>query len=195
MEERMGKLVKYFLWMIVLGWGLSVNAQTDFFKIPSIKLGKSEYELKWSARVHYNTRYIAEYLLPGESYTRYKTKVIITYDTDRSLDSISKVKLRDLKEKKDNGSVLHYQVLKSVDTGEFIVEYMVGDVREGKTLIAEWNIYRYRPNGDGAVLFAMSKRAYGENEVKEFMKEVNKNREDWIKSITEYNLPVILLKN
>jgi hypothetical protein len=189
----MKQLLKRFLLLsvIILGSTISGIAQTDFFKIPSVKIGGVEYGLKWSARTHYGMRFIAEYLLPKDSYTRYNTKVIIEYDTDKSLDSISQGKLKDLKEKKENGSVLHYQVLKNADTGEFIVEFMVGDVRGGKTLIAEWNVYRYRPNEKGAVLLAMSKRAYGEKEVNKFMKEVKKSREEWIKSITEYKLPLI----
>ena len=169
-------------------------AQTDFLGISSITLDDQVYKLKWSTNV-YQTRIIEEYLLPNESFTRYKTKLILEYiRSGKTIENIVEAKLMDLANEKEEGRVLNYKKLESADPDETVIEFMIGDVRDKVTYNIEWNVYRYISNPEGVILFVMSKRAYEEKNISAFMQEVNENRLNWINSIVNYKLPAISVK-
>ena len=170
-------------------------AQTDFLGISSITLGGQVYSLKWSVNNARQERIIQEYLLPDESITRYNTKLILEYiRTGKTVEDIVDAKLDNLGNEKQEGRVLNFKKLESADPDEMVLEFMVGNMREGKTRSIEWNVYRYKPTSEGIILFIMSKRAYGEKNVNAFMKKVNENRLNWINSIVNYELPEISVK-
>jgi hypothetical protein len=167
-------------------------AQTDFLGISSIALDGQVYNLKWSANAEYRTRIIEEYLLPGESITRYKTKLIVEYiRSGKTMEEIAESKLTELESKKEEGQVLNYQQLESENPNEIVIEFLIGDVYEKVAYNIEWNVYRYKFNAGGVILFAMSRRAYEEENVAPFMQEVRENRLNWINAIVSYHLPEI----
>lgn len=170
-------------------------AQTDFLGISSITLDGQAYGLKWSANNVYQARIIEEYLLPGESFTRYNTKLILEYiRSGKTIENMTEAKLADLANEKEEGRAFDYKKLESADPNEIILECMIGDVRDGVTHNIEWNLYRYISYTEGVILFVMSKRAYEEINVSAFMQEVNANRLNWINAIVNYKLPAIAIK-
>ena len=169
-------------------------AQTDYLGISSITLGGQVYSLKWSAKVR-QTKILQEYLLPNESITRYNTKLILEHiRTRNAIEDIFDAKLDNLGDEKAEGRVLHFQQIKSENPDELMLEFMVGNGRDGAARRVEWNVYRYISIPDGVLIFIMSKRAYEEKNVTKFMKKVNENRLDWINSVVNYELPVITVK-
>ena len=164
-----------------------ISAQTDFFGISSITLDEQVYQLKWSNVQQ--TRIIEEYLLPQESITRYNTKLILEIQAGETFEDIVKAKLAELANEKQEGRVLDYKKVESDNSDEIIIEFTVGVVRETEIHNIEWNVFRYKPNTVGVLLFAMSKRAYEKNNVSQFMEEINKNHANWINSIMNYKLP------
>ena len=173
-----------------------ISAQTDFLGISSITLDGKAYKLKWSANTEHRTRIIEEYLLPNESVTRYNTKLTVEFiRSGKKMEDIVEAKLTDLDNEKQEGRVLNFNKLESADPDEMAIEFLVGNVLNGVTHSIEWNVYRYKLNAGGVILFAMSKRAYEEKNVNPFMQEVRENRLNWINSIINYKLPEIYAGN
>lgn len=183
----------------------STNAQLPF---EGGNMSQEDYKSKWLENAQHRTRIIQEYLLsdesvtspqqqkkknhksPNESVIRYKTKVIAEYiRSDKTMEDIVEAKLADLDNEKQEGRVLNYSKLENADPNEIVLEFLIGNVYDGITYSIEWNVYRYRANADGVILFAMSKRAYEEKNVTPFMQEARENRLNWINSIVNYKLP------
>jgi len=160
-----------------------ISAQTDFLEIPSITLDGQVYELKWSA--HARQKVVQEYLLPNETITRYSTKLILEYIPGKTVESVAVERLSDLADGREAGRVLNFRQLESEDSEEIMLEFMVGSMMpDGQTRnAAEWNVYRYIPGQEGVIVLAMSRRAYGEENIRAFMQEINQNRENWINSV------------
>ena len=161
-----------------------ISAQTDFLGVSSITLDEQVYSLKWSNAN--KTRIIEEYLLPQESVARYNTKLILEIQAGETVEDIVEAKLIELANEKREGRVLDYKKMEIDNPDEIVLEFTVGVVREQEIHNVEWNVYRYKPNNGGVLLFAMSKRTYEENNIGAFMQTVSGNRLDWINSIVNY---------
>jgi hypothetical protein len=94
-----------------------------------------------------------------------------------------------LDQRKPTDPMVNYNQISNPDTGEVILDFLLSD-DSGPTPILEWNAYRYTALGDGIALYAISRRAYGDD-VAAFIGELGQMRQDNISALAEFDLPPV----
>ena len=159
-----------------------------------IAFGGEPYLLGWSARPspHY---YKQEYLPAGQVPERYRDMVIVEAvigDIPPAQAAAEQVRL--LEARKASDPVTGYDLLQNADGSELILDFVLSDTSSGEVLV-EWNAYRYLPLADGAgqagtVLFAISRRAYGDD-ARPFMEQLGERRRAEIEALAAFAVPAV----
>lgn len=189
-----------FIALVFLILSLNVNSQDlkNYFSISEISLSNTVYKLAWSS--HPNAVYYKhEYLATGEKPESFKNMVMIdAIVKDLPIEKVVGLKESELQERKQTDKVCNYQIMDNSQTGEYMIDFLMSTGKGDNLDIVEWNVYRYKKISDSKenpiiLLFAMSKRAYG-NDITAFLTELKSNRTEWINLIGNYKLPTIDLK-
>jgi hypothetical protein len=85
--------------------------------------------------------------------------------------------------------MVNYNQITNPTTGEVLLDFLLSD-SSGVTPILEWNAYRYAKLGDGIALYAISRRAYGDD-IEAFLAQLSQVRKDNINGLAEFDLPPI----
>lgn len=175
---------------LILSFNLSSQNYKNYLSVSEVLLSNTIYKLAWSS--HPNADYYKqEYLSDGEKLERFKTMIMIdAIIKDLPIEKVVRLKESELQERKKTDKVCNYQITANSETGEYMIDFLIssGD-------IVEWNAYRYKKIKDSkgnptVLLFALSKRAYGE-EFRTFLTELKSNRIEDINLIWNYKLPTI----
>lgn len=195
MTRKLGFIASVFLIL-----SLNVNSQDlkNYFSISEISLSNTVYKLAWSS--HPNAVYYKhEYLATGEKPESFKTMVMIdAIVKDLPIEKVVGLKESELQERKKTDKVCNYLIMDNSQTGEYMIDFLMSSGKGDNLDIVEWNVYRYKKIIDSKgnpiiLLFAMSKRAYG-NDITAFLTGLKSNRTEWINLIGNYTLPTIDLK-
>ncbi|HYG40030.1 MAG TPA: hypothetical protein VD908_15490 [Cytophagales bacterium] len=117
--------------------------------------------------------------------------------TEINVDQAVKQKLMELEERKKTDGTCNYIVNESPDGNEFIVDFILGESKNDKMNVVEFNVYRYKQidlgnSRKGIMIFSFTKRCYGKN-IKSFFKSLSKDRIDFINQMISYEMPKIKL--
>jgi hypothetical protein len=89
-------------------------------------------------------------------------------------------------------------VRKNPQTGDYLLDFIISEGNGDHASVVELNAYRYKNYTDnaghkGVLLFALSKRAYG-NDVRPFLKDLRTQRQNIIKAIAITDFPAVEIK-
>ena len=188
-----------FLLVIITfsSYNLKKNSQKlkEYFAIPGVAYNKTTYQLSWSAHPA-NNYYKQEYLPAGEKPDTYTHMIMIEVVTgDISLKDAVHAKINELEQRKKNDPVANYQVTENKTTGEYLLDFVIGQSPGNAAAVTEWNAYRYLKLKDksgrkGIQLFACSKRGYGAGTTN-FLQHLKTERLKEISLFAAYKIPEV----
>lgn len=148
----------------------------------------------------YNT-YEQDYIATGDTLDTYKTMLTLyVYTGNANMDTLANAKVDELRELQLTNSAVEYHPFSNKKTGELMIDFLTTENSDDGQYInmAERNVYRYETvtakSGQECVLiFAVSKRSYGDD-VAKFMDGLkSKTRVDLIKSVGQFKIPEITI--
>ncbi len=164
----------------------------------TLTVNNQQYKLSWSS--HPGTNYYKqEYLPAGETPDHYKSMLMVDYLLiDTPAKYIVGVKINEIRERKKTDAVANFLVQKNEKTGEYLLDFIMSDGGGGKSSVVELNAYHYKNYTDkaghkGVLLFALSKRAYGDD-VMPFLRNLKSERQNIIKTMAEASFPGVEVK-
>lgn len=197
------KTVKLFLVLLIVAISpLIIHGNNppfdDYLSIPGpVVFGDTSFELAWSS--HPNANYYKhEYLPSGQTLEKFNEMVIIEVITgEMTPEEAVNTKVKELANRKNTDPYANYDVIENPKTGEFILDFIVSDSNGNEATIAEWNAYRYvklqdKSDKAGVMLFAISRRAYGEN-INDFLTILKENRKSGISMLSTYSIPNVTI--
>ena len=151
-------------------------------------LGDS-YALSWTS--HPTPDYFKqEYLPEGQQSDSYAAMFMLDALTSAATpQSAADGQIAGLEERKASDPMVNYNQISNPETGEVILDFLLSD-DSGPAPILEWNAYRYTKLGDGIALYAISRRAYGDD-VEAFLGQLSQMRQDNISALAELDLPPV----
>lgn len=173
-----------------LSAALAQEAVVEALGVPGpIEFMGDAYALSWTS--HPTPDYFKqEYLPEGQQFDSYTAMFMIDAVTsDVTPQAAANGQIAGLEQRKASDPMVNYHQITNSETGEVVLDFLLSD-SSGATPILEWNAYRYAKLGDGIALYAISRRAYG-NDGDAFLAELSQIREDNIAALTEFALPPI----
>lgn len=170
---------------------------TDRLGVPGpIAFDGVDYALAWSAAP--SPTYVKqEYLPAGQSPERFDSMVLLeVVEGDLDVAGAAGAQVAMLNERKASDPLVNMDLIRNDATGEIILDFILS-ARDGEgEIIAEWNAYRYASlaengGGNGVMLMAISRRAYGDEAVRTFLGELRTVRPDQINKLATASLPAI----
>jgi hypothetical protein len=100
-----------------------------------------------------------------------------------------------LKKRKGSDPLVNMNILQHDATGEVLLDFIVSTKDAKGEYIVEWDAYRYAPYKDkfgktGVLLYAISHRAYGNQNAKTFLGGLKQLRPAQIGALTKAALPL-----
>ena len=170
---------------------LPALAQEDAIGIPGpVQFDGTPFVLAWTSHPT-EALYKQEYLPEGETVERYSQMFMIDVMTDgvTPADAAANM-IAGLEQRKDQDPLVNHDLLENKATGELLLDFLISDDSTGETIV-EWNAYRYVPQGEGYVLYAISRRGYGESE--DFIAGMADWREAAVGTLATMELPAVQL--
>lgn len=170
--------------------GLNAQAVTEFFNVGNpIKYCGTKYSLAWSAQPQENY-FIQEYLPKGESLEHYNQMFTVSVMFwDRTPLEAIQAKVAELEQRKKSDPITNYLVAEN--NGEYVLEFIVSDSKDGKMNTVEVDVHYYKQmtiNGRNAsVLSFYSCRAYGDDIIP-FMKSIPEKRNAWYEGMSNLKI-------
>ena len=195
MKRRGGTVLATLLAGLLLslcGWA-QAGQVVEYLSVPGpVKINGLEYRLAWSS--HPNPRfYKQEYVPQGQSVERFDDMFMIDVLTDNAspVEMATEMAGKLAALKQDN-PVVNFDLLISDDGKEALLDFLMSATGSDGIQILEWNAYRYRPHGEtGAVVYAVSRRAYGEDMIPFLRDELKAYRQRVIDELGRTELPEI----
>ncbi|MDB5589044.1 MAG: hypothetical protein JWP26_4014 [Devosia sp.] len=179
--------------MLVAGLGQAAIAQDTVVEALGVPgpidfLGDS-YALSWTS--HPTPDYFKqEYLPQGQQSDSYTAMFMVDASTSQATpQGAANTQIAGLEGRKPTDPMVNYNQISNPNTGEVILDFLLSD-DSGPKPILEWNAYRYTKLGDGIALFAISRRAYGDD-VEAFLGQLSQMRQDNISALAELDLPPV----
>jgi hypothetical protein len=191
--------------ILILGAALLLSFTTTKDKIVDrlgvkgpLTFDKIDFNLAWTDKPN-EKYYIQEYLPNGETIQAFNQMLTIhLFDTELELEDAVKQKVGELIERKKTDPVCNYLITESPDGKEFIVDFLLGESKNDKMTIIEFNVYRYKQidlsqNKKGILVYAYSKRAY-QGDISPFLKSLGDNRAKYLKQMIKTEMPSIKIE-
>ncbi len=162
----------------------------DYLGVPGpIELGGESYELAWSSKPSEN--YIKqEYVPSGQTPETYNQMVFVERVTgDVKVVDAVREQVDMLEKRKGSDPLVNFEVLQKNATDEVVLDFLVGAKDSKGEYIVEWDLYRYAPMKSGVLLFAVSHRAYGNENAKAFLSGLKQLRTAQTGALLKADLP------
>lgn len=108
-----------------------------------------------------------------------------------------KIKVKELEARKKTDPTCKYLVTESPDGSEFIVDFLMGQSKDDRMELMEFNVYRYKQIKAGGrkalMLYSYTKRSYGDG-ITDFLKNLKEERMARLNEMIGAQLPEITLK-
>ncbi|GAB3859036.1 hypothetical protein GCM10028822_34960 [Hymenobacter terrigena] len=162
-----------------------------------LTFNQTAFNLSWSGRPS-ETYFIQEYLPKGEKAEQFNQMLTLhLFDKDIAVKNAVKQKVQELENRKKTDPICNYQVTEGPDGKEFMVDFLLGESKEDKMTIAEFNIYRFKQvdlgnKKRGILIYSLSKRAYGDD-ITPFLKNLGKDRIDLLNTMLSTQIPSVKL--
>lgn len=164
-----------------------------------LEFNKINFKLAWTDKPNDNY-YIQEYLPDGEKPESFNQMLTIhLFDTDiKTKDAVGQ-KIKELTARKKTDAVCNYQVTESPDGKEFIVDFLLGESKDDKMTIVEFNVYRYKQievskKKKALVVYAYSKRSYGDD-ITTFFKTLKDDRTNYLNQMISADIPTVTIES
>jgi len=160
-----------------------------------LKFDNVNFKLAWAAHPK-DAYYVQEYLPEAEKLANFNQMLTLNlFVTDIEVKDAVAQKTNELIKRKETDAMCNYKVNESPDGKEFIVDFLMGESKDNKMTVAEFNVYRYKQielaAGKKAILvYAYSKRAYG-NDITAFLNTLGENRMAYLNQMISTALPQI----
>ena len=157
---------------VLLSMAVSVSAQNmvDRLNLPGpIEFSGETFRLAWTSNPS-DRLYKQEYLPTGQVLERYESMLMLdlTFDGTTPRQKATAF-IASLEARKPSDPVVDYEVLTG-DNGDVILDFLLSAKQPVGDFIIEWNAYRYSALGDGVQMVGISRRAYGDEAVEEFLR-------------------------
>ncbi len=158
---------------------------------------KTNFNLSWTDKPNENY-FIQEYLPEGEKADSFNQMLTIHFfNTDVSTKEAVAQKIKELIVRKKTDAVCNYEVNESPDGKEFIIDFLLGESKNDRMTIVEFNVYRYKQieisnNRKAVVVYAYSKRSYGHG-ITEFFKTLKQDRINFLNQMISADLPSLTI--
>jgi hypothetical protein len=156
----------------------------------------TSYALAWSSHPS-PAYYKQEYLPPGQGPASYASMVMVELITGgASVASAVAGQTRMLNARKATDPLVNFSLLQNQKTGEVVLDFIMSGGTSQR--IVEWNAYRYAPyrtsgSEGGVLLFAISHRAYGDDDARAFLRDLKDKRPATIGALARLPLPAVKL--
>ncbi len=164
----------------------------------ALTFDKTVFDLAWSSNPN-KGYYIQECLPKGEKVESSNQMLSIQLlESDISINNVASQKLRELNERKKTDPICNYQVIENPDANEVIIDFLIGESKNDKMTIVEFNVYRYKqlelPEGKKAIiLYFYSKKSYGER-ITPFLQTLKIERTKYINEMIGTDIPKVSIK-
>lgn len=179
--------------LLLAATALPATAQTDAIGAPGpIVFEEVEFALAWTSNPS-ETYFKQEYVPAGQTVERFEDMFMIDVLTNgTSPEAAAAAMVQSLDQRKGSDPVVNYDVIRNDQTGEIILDFLLSDSSSG-TMIVEWNAYRYAPLDKGLVLYAISRRGYGEDGARALLAGLKERRQSAINTLAQMDVPEIIL--
>ncbi len=167
---------------------------TDYLGVPGpITIGGTDYMLSWSSNPS-EGYFKQEYLPEGAVPESYESMVMVEFlASDMPLTDVISAQMQMINARKATDPVANAALLQNDQTGEFVLDFLLSAKDENGEFILEWNGYRYAEaefdGENGASLFAISERAYGNDAAEAFLGNLREFKAQRILDLTQADLP------
>lgn len=182
-----------------MSFTLTGNGPVDRINVKGpLTFNKTTFDLSWTDKPA-DTYFIQEYLPQNESVEHFNQMLTIhLFDQPIEVQQAVNQKVKELDTRKTTDKVCNYQVTRSPDKKEFIVDFLLGESKDNSMTIVEFNIYRYKQvtlgkDRKGILVYAYSKRAYG-NDINTFFKTLGNDRTALLNVMTGADMPDVKIK-
>lgn len=168
---------------------------TDRLGLPGpISFDSTDHMLAWSSNPSPGY-FKQEYVPAGQEVETYTKMVLIEAAAGVDVKTALASQVQMLNQRKSSDPLVNLDVIMNEQTGEALLDFILSAKDANGEYIAEWNAYRYAPVGEGTgvMLFAISHRAYGNDDVRAFLGNLGTVRADQINKIAQFSLPQITL--
>jgi hypothetical protein len=197
------KIMKMYLLVLLT----TLSSFTKFSDEPVDRIGvkgpltfnKATFNLAWTSQPSDNY-YIQEYLPESESAHHFNQMLsIFLLVGDTKLKNAVQQKINELDTRKKTDPTCNYMVVNNPDKTEYMVDFVLGEGKNDKMEVEEFNIYRYKQVdlGDkkkGILVYAYSKRAYG-SDITPFFMNLKGDRIDLLKTMIASDMPVVKISD
>jgi len=185
------RAASFGLIMAATGHGaMAQEAVVEALDVPGpIEFLDDSYALSWTS--HPTADYFKqEYLPEGQQSDSYAAMFMVDALTSAATpQGAANTQITNLEQRKSTDPMVNYNQISNPESGDVILDFLLSD-ESGPTAIIEWNAYRYTKLGDGIALYAISRRAYGDD-IEAFLGQLGQMRQDNISALAEYDLPPI----
>lgn len=169
-------------------------AQRDFFGIPTVQLGDTEFQLRWSSKTKQG-RYMAEYLRKNENMTNFEEKIVVECASQgKTVENEVTEMMGKLALKKEQNIVFSFQQLEGLENGVLCIEYVQGNVQGGQSFTLEWNIARFKNVNGRVVMYRYIQRTYDKS-LETFTKKIEKKKNEWLKKALLFDLNTVKVQD
>ena len=190
---------KHFLIIAVLllSFAPFTDKPVDRLGVPGpLKFSLGTFHLSWTDKPRDNY-YIQEYLPTGETTDHYVQMLTLhLFLTNMSIEEALAVKTAELDKRKETDGTCHYQIDKSPDGKEYIIDFLLGESKNDKMTITELNVYRYTQiqvgTKDAILVYAYTFRAYGDD-ITAFLHNLRYMRTQYINDMIKVKVPAVKL--
>jgi hypothetical protein len=170
---------------------------SDHLGVPGpIQFDGKSYKLVWSSRP--TPGYAKQEYLPSDQSIGSYTQMLIVERVTGDLTVMGAVRAQVdmLKKRKATDPLVNMNVIENANAGEALLDFIVSSKDPKGEYVVEWNAYRYAPlkgaaDKSGVLLFAISHRAYGNDNAKSFMGQLKNVRAAKITALTKAAMPCV----
>ncbi|UXN72659.1 hypothetical protein N8D56_15590 [Devosia sp. A8/3-2] len=187
----MHRFVTAFLLLAAMAFPAS--AQTDAIGAPGPIIFEN-VEFAPARTSHPDETYFKqEYVPAGQTVEQFEDMFMIDVLTNGTTPAAAAAAMvQSLDRRKGSDPVINYDIIRNEQTGEIILDFLLSDSSSG-TMIVEWNAYRYAPLENGTVLYAISRRGYGEDGAGALLAGLKERRQSAINTLAQMDVPEISL--
>lgn len=166
---------------------------TDRIGVPGpISFDGTDYVLAWSSNPS-EGYYKQEYVPAGQTVETYTRMVLVEAAAGTDVTTVLAAQVDMLNKRKASDPLVNMDIIMNDRTGEAVLDFIMSAKDEQGAYIVEWNAYRYSPLPDdkGVSLFAISHRAYGDDDVRAFLGNLRTVRPGQINALAQAPAPTV----
>lgn len=168
----------------------------DYLGVPGpITVGDTEYVLSWSSNPQPGY-FKQEYLPEGATPESYDSMVMVEFfATEAPLTDVVAAQVGMINQRKATDPIANMALFNNEDAGEILLDFILSAKDEAGEYILEWNGYRYAEaefdGQEGSLLFAVSERAYGNDNSENFLRGLSDFKQKRLLDLTLADLPQV----